>query len=139
MRLGHALSLADRGAIDGVGQPFPLPDDPPTLRVVPDERLDELHGVFPDDLADRGPVRRALFEQVDEVLVNRTPAAPRPEVPQVPLQRIDRPARPLAASGSASDKTDITTERGARPSNEVGAAFSGRRWWVGVAAGCRVQ
>jgi hypothetical protein len=35
------------GACDRVGQPFPLADDPPTLRIVTDERLDELHGSSP--------------------------------------------------------------------------------------------
>ena len=61
------------GALDGAGQPFPLPGDPLTLRVVPNERLDELHGVVADDLADRGSVRRALLEQVGEVLEHRQP------------------------------------------------------------------
>jgi len=49
------------------------------------------HGVFPDDLADRGSIRRALFEQVGEVLEHRgcAGAVRRPEVHQVPLHRFD--------------------------------------------------
>ena len=46
----------------------PLPESPLPIRVVSNERLEELHGVLPDDLADRGSVRRALLEQIDEVL-----------------------------------------------------------------------
>jgi hypothetical protein len=49
--------LFSGGALDGVGQPVPLPGHLPALLVVPNQRLHELHRVLPDDLADRGAVR----------------------------------------------------------------------------------
>ena len=70
------------GAFDGAGQPFPLPGDPLTLWVVPEERLGELHGVLPDDLADRGAVRRALLEEIGKVVQHRQPAVCRPTCPK---------------------------------------------------------
>ena len=57
------------GALDGGDQPFPRPiGDIPALRVVLSERLNELHGVVADDLADRRSIRRGLFEQIDKIL-----------------------------------------------------------------------
>src|SRR6476469_519047 len=83
------------GAINGGVQPFPLLVDPLTLRVVLQKRLRELHRVLPDDLADRGSIRRALLEEIGKVLEHRHEGLPsryRPEVHQVPLQRLDRRA-----------------------------------------------
>src|SRR5262249_32450891 len=55
-------------------KPFPLTDDPLSLGVVLDESLDELLGVFPDDLADRRPIRGSPLEQLGEVLEHLCPA-----------------------------------------------------------------
>ena len=55
--------------------------------------LELIHRVVPDDRADRGPVRRALLEEIGEIVQHRhqgVPLGDRPEVRQVPLQRIDR-------------------------------------------------
>ena len=80
--------------VDVAGQPFPLPGDVPALRVVRDERLDELDRVVSDDVADRRSVRRGALEQVGDVFEQRTGAVGirRPEVHEVPLDRIDRAA-----------------------------------------------
>jgi hypothetical protein len=54
------------GALDGVGQSFPLPADPLTLRVVPEKRLGKLHRVLTDDRADRRPLLGRDLLHVDE-------------------------------------------------------------------------
>src|ERR1017187_4393831 len=89
------LTVPCSDAIDGVGQPLPhTGGDVATLRVVLDERLDELRWVLPDDLADRGSVRRGPFEQVCKVFEHRRSAVAvgRHEVHQIPLNRFDRRA-----------------------------------------------
>jgi hypothetical protein len=94
-----ALDLFADLALDGADRPVPLPVDPLTVRVVPEEGLGERHRIFSDDRADRGSVRRGLFEQVGEISEHRhqdvhrdVPLRDRPEVRQVPLQRLDRRA-----------------------------------------------
>src|SRR5262249_62077752 len=52
------------GALDGVDQSIPLPGDIPALFVVRNQRLDELHRVIPDDLADRRSVRPRPFQPI---------------------------------------------------------------------------
>src|SRR5215216_3303912 len=69
--------------------------DPRTLRVVRDKGLHELDRVVSDDVADRGSVRRAVLEQVNEVAVHphRDVALRDPSgVHQVSLQRLGRDA-----------------------------------------------
>ena len=86
---------ASSARVDGADQPFPLPiGDIPALRVVLSKRLDELHGVVPDDLADRRSIRRGLFEQIGKILElgHRAVAVRRHEVHQVALDRLDRRA-----------------------------------------------
>ena len=94
--VGHpALRVVSCGALDGVGQPFPLPVDPLTLRVVLDERLGELHRVVPDDRrgsAFRPPRSARRGRRGPRTSHARLAAVDRPEVHQVPLQRLDRRA-----------------------------------------------